>query len=138
MPTRCSWKERRTVADKTWKAFEREAAALFGTSRFIPQATNADRHACDAETEWEVIECKYRSAEPSAEQVRKWFTEVEKRAKKSGKSPVLCVRVKGRRGFVVWRKTEWMDEDSVGQCYARVLSSVPSQWYPRREATCPK
>ncbi len=84
------------MADKSWKAFERHVAKLFGTVR-TPLSGGMSGHGTRSDTlHPEVyVEAKHTKGTKSA-----FFTlwkDTIKKAKREGKLPVLAMRLKGTR-----------------------------------------
>ena len=90
--TRQRQREGATVADKAWKAFERRVATFFGGIRCPVLGTDTK---ADVDHETLFIECKQRQKHSV---VTLWDT-VKKRAGREGKTPVVCLSEKGRKGF---------------------------------------
>ena len=81
------------------KNFERECARYFGGTRVGGLGDNELRKSFDVYTDTHTIECKERQAWPSEKQIRDWWKPLTIHALEMGKSPILCIRIHGERGF---------------------------------------
>lgn len=91
---------------KTWKAVERRVAKYWGTERTPFSGSNSKITASDSLHKNLFIETKLRT---------KWsiftlYNEVEEKAKKEGKIPVLCLHEKNKHGFLIVIKNENLDK----------------------------
>jgi len=80
------------MGDKSWKAFERRVASFFGGVRCPVLGTDTN---ADVTHDTLFIECKQRQKHTV---ITLWDT-VKDRAKKEGKTPVVCLSEKNRPGF---------------------------------------
>jgi len=87
------------MADRAWKAFERRVASFFGGVRCPVLGTDTN---ADVTHDTLFIECKQRKKHSV---VTLWDT-VAARAKREGKTPVVCLSEKGRKGFWILVKSD--------------------------------
>jgi len=80
------------MADKAWKAFERRVAAFFGGVRCPVLGTETQ---ADVTHESLFIECKQRQKHS----VVTLWDNTKRRADNEGKTPVVCLSEKNRKGF---------------------------------------
>lgn len=137
------------MGEKRWKRSERDIARSFGTERVLEKG----RDVPDFETDTMVGEVKSRKTLP------KWLTEAVTQARRyaqplNSKLPVLCLKEKGMRGFLVVIHSDdfvdWYGDLPLrrmdGACVARLCpaaiaarglnSSVDGQ--PCYERRCPR
>src|SRR3990167_7405735 len=76
------------MPDRTWKARERQVAALFGSKRLSYSGSYGESGGDDVLHKTLFIEVKYRK---SHEAIRMYREEVEKPAMLEGKRPVLVI-----------------------------------------------
>lgn len=92
-----------------WKSFERVVAAYFGTRR-VPLSGSNSGHGTNSDSLHPklYIECKVRS------KVALWqlFTDTEKKAKVEGKVPVVAVKQKGEKGYLLVMRPEDLEKIS--------------------------
>ena len=82
---------------ETWKGFERVVAKFFGTKR-TPLSGSASRHTKSDTLHPELfIECKHRK------KMAIWslYEKTKKMAEEEGKIPVLTLKEKGKKGFLI-------------------------------------
>ena len=85
------------MADKTWKARERQVAGYFNTNR-TPLSGGSSRHTRSDSLHNELfIECKLRAKHTA---ISLW-DDTAKLAKEEGKTPVIALCEKNRPGFWV-------------------------------------
>ena len=85
------------MADKTWKARERQVARYFNTNR-TPLSGGASRHTRSDSLHDELfVECKLRKKYS----VISLWNETNEMAKKENKTPVVALCESGRTGFWV-------------------------------------
>lgn len=84
---------------KTWKQAERRVAALFGSlrQRLSGSSGRDDCSAADTTHPALFIEVKYRDVHA----VRTLYDEVEKKAAKEHKTPLVCLVSKRKPGFLL-------------------------------------
>ena len=86
------------TASQTWKRLEKKAADILGGKRAgVTGQENPDVYHPQFE-----IECKYRASLAFVP----WFKQAEKHSKKSGKTPLLICKLKGKMGEYVILKLE--------------------------------
>ena len=87
-----------STSKNTWKQFERDVAALFGTKR-VPLSGSNSGHGTNSDTLHErlYIECKVR------QKISLWalFEDTEKKAKAEKKTPVVAIKQKGSKGMLI-------------------------------------
>lgn len=87
-----------TTHKSTWKKFERDTASFFHTRR-VPLSGSNSGHNTNSDTLHPdlYIECKLRG------KFSLWslFEDTEKKAKKEGKIPVVALKQKGAKGFLI-------------------------------------
>lgn len=82
------------MSDKPWKKFEREVATFFGGKRC---PVLGDDTKADVTHETLYPECKYRKKQAAWSL---WET-VKVRARAEEKTPVVCLKEAGKRGFLI-------------------------------------
>lgn len=89
------------MADKAWKAHERETARKLGSSRLLQKGRSVPDVASDRYT----IECKYRKTFS----IWTLFRDIERKYKKDGKPVILVLKEAGKKGqLVVMDLDEWI------------------------------
>lgn len=137
------------MGEKRWKRDERNIARTFDTERVLEKG----RGVPDFETDFVIGEVKSRKALP------KWLTEAVAQARRyaqpfDDKLPVLCLKAKGMRGFLVVIHsddfTDWygelplrrMDEGCMARlCTAAIAAGAlgsPVDGLPCSEGRCPR
>lgn len=91
------------TSKSTWKSFERIVANYFGTRR-VPLSGSNSGHGTNSDSLHPklYIECKVRS------KIALWqlFIDTEKKAKVEGKVPVVAVKQKGEKGYLLVMRPE--------------------------------
>lgn len=86
-----------------WKSFERVVATYFGTRR-VPLSGSNSGHGTNSDSLHPklYIECKVRG------KIALWqlFIDTEKKAKVEGKTPVVAVKQKGEKGYLLVMRPE--------------------------------
>ena len=86
------------TSKSTWKSFERVVAEYFGTRR-VPLSGSNSGHGTNSDSLHPklYIECKVRS------KISLWqlFVDTEKKAKVEGKVPVVAIKQKGEKGYLL-------------------------------------
>jgi len=85
------------MAEKTWKRVERKIARFFGAERNPLSGENSKHSRSDSLHERLFIETKHRKYHSA---VTLW-RETKEKAKKEGKTPVICLAEKHKNGFWV-------------------------------------
>ncbi len=85
---------------------ERKIARMFGTKRVPLSGSNSGHDTCsDSLHKSLYIECKYRAKMA----VETLFEDTEKKANKEGKTPLLVLRVKNKRGVLFVTRPEYIE-----------------------------
>lgn len=86
------------TSKSAWKAFERTVASYFGTRR-VPLSGSNSGHGTNSDSLHPklYIECKVRS------KIALWqlFVDTEKKAKVENKIPVVAIKQKGEKGYLL-------------------------------------
>lgn len=86
------------TSKECWKSFERVVASYFGTKR-VPLSGSNSGHGTNSDTLHDklYIECKVRG------KIALWqlFADTEKKAKIEGKIPVVAIKQKGEKGYLL-------------------------------------
>lgn len=86
------------TSKECWKSFERVVASFFGTKR-VPLSGSNSGHGTNSDSLHSklYIECKVRG------KISLWslFTDTENKAKVEGKVPVVAIKQKGERGYLL-------------------------------------
>lgn len=86
------------TSKECWKSFERLVASFFGTKR-VPLSGSNSGHGTNSDSLHPklYIECKVRG------KISLWslFTDTENKAKVEGKIPVVAIKQKGERGYLL-------------------------------------
>ena len=90
----------------TWKAFEREAARFFGSTRTPLSGGNSKITRSDSLHKRIYIESKYRAKHA----ILATWRDAKAKADVEGKVPVVCVREKGKKGFWILIHCEDLEE----------------------------
>ena len=111
---------------KTWKAIERQICRYFGCER-TPLSGSTSRHTkADCLHPRLFIEVKYRQ--------KMWIWELwektKKLAKEEKKIPVICLKQKSKKGFLLVIHSE--DFKDVGMEFFSLLSSFSSSLHPQK------
>lgn len=86
-----------------WKSFERTVASFFGTKRVPLSGSNSGHNTNSDSMHKELyIECKVR------EKFSLWslFDDTEKKAKNEDKIPIVAIKQKGEKGFIIMLRPE--------------------------------
>jgi hypothetical protein len=87
--------------DKAWKRAERDVAKVFGTCRNPLSGENSGVTGSDSRHPRLFIETKMFSGRGPYAAIYKLYDEVAPRAQSEGKTPILSIKRKGSRGFLV-------------------------------------
>jgi len=98
------------MGDKSWKQFERRAASFFGGKRNPLSGSMSGHTGGDVRHEKLYVECKQRKEHA----VINLWDDAKTKADKENKTPVVCLSVKGRKGF--WVMVHSNDLEKVAQC----------------------
>lgn len=95
------------ISKNTWKSFERVVATYFGTRR-VPLSGSNSGHGTNSDSLHPklYIECKVRS------KIALWqlFIDTEKKAKVEGKIPVVAIKQKGEKGYLLVMRPEDLEK----------------------------
>ena len=95
------------TSKSAWKSFERVVATYFGTRR-VPLSGSNSGHGTNSDSLHPklYIECKVRS------KIALWqlFTDTEKKAKVEGKVPVVAIKQKGEKGYLLVMRPEDLEK----------------------------
>lgn len=95
------------TSKSAWKSFERVVATYFGTRR-VPLSGSNSGHGTNSDSLHPklYIECKVRS------KIALWklFTDTEKKAKVEDKVPVVAIKQKGERGYLLVMRPEDLEK----------------------------
>ena len=90
-----------------WKSFERLVASYFGTKR-VPLSGSNSGHGTNSDSLHPklYIECKVRG------KIALWqlFIDTEKKAKVEGKYPVVAIKQKGEKGYLLVMRPEDLEK----------------------------
>ena len=90
-----------------WKSFERKVAGFFGTKR-VPLSGSNSGHNTNSDSMHDelYIECKVR------EKFAIWslFDDTEKKAKNENKIPIVALKQKGEKGFLLVIRTQNLEK----------------------------
>ena len=91
------------TSKECWKSFERLVASFFGTKR-VPLSGSNSGHGTNSDSLHPrlYIECKVRG------RIALWqlFTDTEKKAKVEGKIPIVAIKQKGEKGYLLVLRPE--------------------------------
>ena len=91
------------TSKSSWKNFERLVASFFGTKR-VPLSGSNSGHGTNSDSLHPrlYIECKVRG------RIALWqlFTDTEKKAKVEGKIPIVAIKQKGEKGYLLVLRPE--------------------------------
>ena len=91
------------TSKSAWKSFERLVASFFGTKR-VPLSGSNSGHGTNSDSLHPrlYIECKVRG------RIALWqlFTDTEKKAKVEGKIPIVAIKQKGEKGYLLVLRPE--------------------------------
>lgn len=94
---------KRPTSKSAWKSFERLVAQFFGTRR-VPLSGSNSGHGTNSDSLHPklYIECKVRG------KIALWqlFTDTEQKAKVEGKVPLVAIKQKGERGYLLVMRPE--------------------------------
>lgn len=95
------------TSKECWKSFERTVATYFGTRR-VPLSGSNSGHGTNSDSLHPklYIECKLRN------KIALWqlFTDTEKKAKVEGKVPVVAIKQKGEKGYLLVMRPEDLEK----------------------------
>lgn len=95
------------TSKSAWKSFERVVANYFGTRR-VPLSGSNSGHGTNSDSLHPklYIECKVRS------KIALWqlFVDTEKKAKIEGKVPVVAIKQKGEKGYLLVMRPEDLEK----------------------------
>lgn len=98
---------RHPTSKSNWKGFERTVAAYFGTHR-VPLSGSNSGHGTNSDTLHPklYVECKVRS------KISLWqlFVDTEKKAKVEGKVPLVAIKQKGEKGYLLVMRPEDLEK----------------------------
>ena len=96
-----------STSKSCWKSFERIVANYFGTKR-VPLSGSNSGHSTNSDSLHPklYIECKVRG------KISLWqlFTDTEKKAKVEGKFPVVAIKQKGEKGYLLVMRPEDLEK----------------------------
>ena len=97
------------TSKSAWKGFERDVAAFFGTKR-VPLSGSNSGHGTNSDSLHPrlYIECKLRGKMA----IWQLFADTEKKAKDEGKIPVVAIKQKGQRGYLLVIRPEDIEKIS--------------------------
>lgn len=97
------------MSKSTWKSFERTVATYFGTRR-VPLSGSNSGHGTNSDSLHPklYIECKVRG------KIALWqlFVDTENKAKIEGKIPVVAIKQKGEKGYLLVMRPEDLEKIS--------------------------
>lgn len=95
------------TSKECWKSFERTVATYFGTKR-VPLSGSNSGHGTNSDSLHPklYIECKVRG------KISLWqlFTDTEQKAKVEKKTPVVAIKQKGERGYLLVMRPEDLEK----------------------------
>lgn len=98
---------RNPTSKSAWKSFERVVAGFFGTKR-VPLSGSNSGHGTNSDSLHDrlYIECKLRG------KFSLWqlFDDTEKKAKHENKIPIVAIKQKGGRGYLVIVRPEDLED----------------------------
>ena len=104
------------TSKSAWKSFERVVATYFGTRR-VPLSGSNSGHGTNSDSLHPklYIECKVRG------KISLWqlFIDTEKKAKVEGKIPVVAIKQKGEKGYLLVMRPQ--DLDKIAEIHKEVL-----------------
>ena len=105
------------TSKSAWKSFERVVATYFGTRR-VPLSGSNSGHGTNSDSLHPklYIECKV-SGKISLWQL---FIDTEKKAKVEGKIPVVAIKQKGEKGYLLVMRPQ--DLDKIAEIHKEVLA----------------
>lgn len=105
------------TSKSAWKSFERVVATYFGTRR-VPLSGSNSGHGTNSDSLHPklYIECKVRG------KISLWqlFIDTEKKAKVEGKIPVVAIKQKGEKGYLLVMRPQ--DLDKIAEIHKEVLA----------------
>jgi len=110
------------IMDRPWKVFERQIAAIFGTTRALQKGTKEIKDIGPEDDFPLLLDCKVWKKEKW--QVVKWMKKLEANAQKDGmiRWPVLCVKEPGKvRKYAITRKS------ALFQLITKRVKGMPSE-----------
>lgn len=107
------------TSKECWKSFERTVASYFGTRR-VPLSGSNSGHGTNSDSLHPklYIECKVRS------KIALWqlFIDTEKKAKVEGKLPVVAIKQKGEKGYLLVMRPEDLQKISESHLESTVIT----------------
>lgn len=104
------------TSKNTWKLFERTVAAFFGTKR-VPLSGSNSGHNTNSDSLHPTlyIECKVRN------KISIWqlFIDTENKAKVEGKLPIVALKQKGEKGYLLVIRPE--DLQKIAEIQSKVI-----------------
>lgn len=100
-------KSKKTTSKNAWKQFERDVASTFSCKRVPLSGSNSGHGTSSDSLHGELyIECKYR------QRFELWtlFEDTEKKARAEGKLPVVAIKQKGAKGFLLLVRPEDLEK----------------------------
>jgi len=97
---------------KTWKDVERKVAAVFGAKRNPLSGSNSGGTASDSRHPRLYIETKYRKRHA----VMRLFEDTRTKAIHEGKTPIVALKERGQRGFLVVCEIDDIQEIAKEMC----------------------
>lgn len=89
---------KKPTSKTTWKGFERLVASFFGTKRVPLSGSNSGHNTNSDSLHSELyIECKVRAKFS----LQTLFEDTEKKAKIENKLPIVAIKEKGRKGYLL-------------------------------------
>lgn len=105
------------TSKSAWKSFERVVATYFGTRR-VPLSGSNSGHGTNSDSLHPklYLECKVRG------KISLWqlFIDTEKKAKVEGKIPVVAIKQKGEKGYLLVMRPQ--DLDKIAEIHKEVLA----------------
>lgn len=108
-----------STSKTAWKSLERVVANFFGTKR-VPLSGSNSGHGTNSDSLHPklYIECKLRN------KISLWqlFTDTENKAKVENKIPVVAIKQKGEKGYLLVLRPE--DLEKIAEIYAEAKKNV--------------
>ena len=96
-----------STSKSAWKSFERVVASFFGTRRVPLSGSNSGHDTNSDSLHPELyIECKLRH------KISLWslFEDTEKKAQRENKAPIVAIKQKGAKGFLIVMRPEDLEK----------------------------
>lgn len=111
-------KVRHPTSSTTWKQFERDVAGEFGTKRVPLSGSNSGHNTNSDSLHPDLyIECKVRQ--------KVWlhtlYNDTETKAKLENKIPLVAIKQKGQRGYLLAFKPEYLEK--IAEIHVRALKT---------------